>query len=133
LVSLVRSLWSDGASVGGLAPREAATSIAGALAERTGLSTRDRALLVFAAKLTLFPQGSRAEDLQTLRAEGLSERAVFDVVGLVCLFSFMNRLADGTGVVLDPQRHELARELLGEDALQAHLEWGRGPGAGDAG
>jgi len=57
---------------------------------------------------------------------GLDERAVYDVVMVVACFAFMNRLADGTGVTVQADRYDLARDLLGEAALAGHLRWSRG-------
>ncbi len=57
-------------------------------------------MVVFARKLTLTPPGMTADDLDGLRATGLSEEQTLDVVLITSLFNFMNRLADGLGVEL---------------------------------
>lgn len=60
----------------------------------------DKALVVFAEKLTRFPGQVEEADLAALRAHGLSDRALHDVVQVVSLFNYYNRVADGLGVNL---------------------------------
>lgn len=78
----------------------------------------------FSFKLTRSPGSVTAADHVPLRAVGLDDRAIHDVVQVVACFSFMNRLADGTGVTLLPARHALAVDLFGKAALSEHLAWG---------
>lgn len=61
-----------------------------------------RAILDFAAKLTKTPGAMMAEDVERLRAQGLSDRAVHDVVQVTAYFNYINRIADGLGVDLEP-------------------------------
>ena len=42
--------------------------------------------------------------MQGLRNLGLSDEQILSVVGITCLFNFMNRLADGLGVDIGPER-----------------------------
>ena len=67
-----------------------------------------------------------ARHLDPLRSVGLSDDEIHDVVHVVCCFSYMNRLADGLGVSVLPDREALAVELLGAEALAAHREWSAG-------
>lgn len=85
------------------------------------LDPDDQAIVRYAIRLTLWPRSVRAEHLEPLRH--LGERLIHDVAHVVCCFSYMNRLADGTGVGLLPPRYALAVELFGQDALDAHLAW----------
>ena len=67
----------------------------------------------------------RAHHLVPLRAVGMDDRQIHDVVHVVACFSYMNRLADGTGVTLTETGHAQAVALFGAEALEAHLAWSR--------
>ena len=67
------------------------------------LSDGDRAMLAFADKLTRTPAAMRAEDVATLRDAGFDDRAIHDVVLVVGYFAFVNRVAEGLGVTLEPK------------------------------
>ena len=43
----------------------------------------------------------RESDVLRLRELGLTDEQILSVVGITCLFNFMNRLADGLGVDID--------------------------------
>lgn len=66
------------------------------------LEAADRAMLEFAEKLTRTPAAMQQADIEGLKAQGFSEEGVVDVVLITCMFNFMDRLADGLGVELDP-------------------------------
>ena len=66
------------------------------------LDEQERAMLVYARKLNLEPATVTAEDIEQLRQTGFSEREILDIAMVVCMFNFMNRLADGLGVEIDP-------------------------------
>ncbi len=44
------------------------------------------------------------EHLAPLRAVGLADRDILDANLVVAYFAFVNRIADGLGVVLEPER-----------------------------
>lgn len=67
-----------------------------------GLSSREEALLRYADLLTLSPATVRAADVAQLRAQGLDDRAIHDACAIVAYFAFVNRIADGLGVELEP-------------------------------
>ncbi len=67
------------------------------------LNQVDQALLVYAGKLTRTPQAMTSEDVAKLRETGLSERAILDACQIASYFNFINRMADGLGVELEPQ------------------------------
>jgi len=69
------------------------------------LSDADRAMLAFADKLTRTPGAMQAGDLVALRAAGFDDRAIHDVVLVVGYFAFVNRVAHGLGVTLEPTRN----------------------------
>jgi len=44
----------------------------------------------------------RQADVDRLRAAGLSDRAISDAVQVISFFNYINRIADGLGVDLEP-------------------------------
>ena len=42
-------------------------------------------------------------DIDALRAHGFSDRAVSDAVQVISFFNYINRVADGLGVDLEPE------------------------------
>lgn len=67
------------------------------------LPSRWMALLTYAEKLTLRPREMAPADLEPLRAEGLSDRDIVDLNQEVAYFHYVNRVADGLGVELEPE------------------------------
>lgn len=65
------------------------------------LSDRERAILDYADKLTRRPWEMQEEDLDPLRAAGLSDEGILDANVTVAYFAYVNRIADGLGVQLD--------------------------------
>lgn len=59
---------------------------------------KTRAALEFAAKLTRQPGAVAQSDIDQLRADGWSDQGAEDIIKVVSLFSFLNRLVDGMGV-----------------------------------
>ena len=70
---------------------------------RAPLPRQDRAILAFAEKLTRTPAEVRREDVEALRAEGLDDEAIHEVVQIAAMFNYFNRLADGLGIELEPE------------------------------
>lgn len=68
---------------------------------QVALNPRQRALLDYAVKLTREPGAMTVEDLAPLRAVGFSDRAILDLNQAVAYMAYVNRVADGLGVVLD--------------------------------
>lgn len=65
------------------------------------LKPRQRAMLDYADKLTREPGAMTETDLIPLREAGLDDRAILDLNQCVAYFAYVNRVADGLGVVLD--------------------------------
>lgn len=63
------------------------------------LDGQDRAMLHYAVKLNTAPAAVTPADVRELREAGFDERAVVDIVLVVAKYNFMNRLANGLGVV----------------------------------
>lgn len=66
------------------------------------LSPRERALGEFAEALTRAPGHMREADLAPLRAAGLDDAAITDLVQVVAYFNYINRVADGLGIEREP-------------------------------
>jgi uncharacterized peroxidase-related enzyme len=67
------------------------------------LSPTDRALCDYAIKLTHTPAAMSQADVDALRVHGLSDRAINDAVQVIAFFNYINRVADGLGVDLEPE------------------------------
>jgi len=67
------------------------------------LSKTDRGLCDFAIKLTKTPADMTQEDVNRLRSLGLDDRAISDACQVISYFNYINRVADGLGVDLEPE------------------------------
>ena len=93
------------------------------------LDPQTRGMLDFAVKLTREPTEMRESDVQVLRDLGLTDEQILSVVGITCLFNFMNRLADGLGVDIDADRQQaMDRWVTGPAREQEWLWVGKGMG-----
>ncbi len=59
-------------------------------------------MLAYAEKLTLTPWAMARGDVEALRAAGFSDRAILDINQITGYYAYVNRLADGLGVELEP-------------------------------
>jgi uncharacterized peroxidase-related enzyme len=66
------------------------------------LSPQLRTLLEYAGKLTRTPAAVTLADVAAVRAAGYTDEAVLHAVEITAYFAFVNRLADGLGVELEP-------------------------------
>lgn len=78
------------------------------------MTARQRGLLDYAVKLTRTPGQMRETDVTALREHGLTDRDILDVNQVTAYFAYVNRVADGLGVVTD-------NYALVEDAAIDHL------------
>lgn len=69
---------------------------------RLDLSDRERAVLDYAAKLTRTPSAMVEQDLSPLQQVSLTDRDILDLNLCVAYFAYVNRIADGLGVRLEP-------------------------------
>ena len=60
-------------------------------------------MLRFSTHLTRHPDQVRREDLEELRRQGFSDSQLLDIVQVAAYFNFVNRMADGLGVELEPR------------------------------
>ena len=70
--------------------------------DRVELEARPRAIVSYAIKLTVEPSTMKREDIEVLRQSGLDDRDILHVNMICGYFAFVNRLADGLGVPLEP-------------------------------
>jgi uncharacterized peroxidase-related enzyme len=66
------------------------------------LSPSDQAMLTYAVKLTLEPWNMIEKDVVDLRESGFSDTDILDINQVTGYYAFVNRLADGLGVELEP-------------------------------
>lgn len=59
-------------------------------------------MLNYAARLTQEPGSGSAAAIEELRKHGYSDRAIHDIVQVIAYFNYINRIADGLGVDLEP-------------------------------
>jgi len=67
------------------------------------LNQRQRAIVDYALRLTNSPSSIIEDDIRTLRAAGLADSAVHDAAAIAAYFNFVNRVALGLGVELEPE------------------------------
>ncbi len=65
------------------------------------VTPRQRAMLDYAVKLTRTPGAMRESDIHALRTHGFSDRDILDINQVTAYFAYVNRVADGLGVVTD--------------------------------
>lgn len=73
------------------------------------LTTRQRAMLAFAVKLTDRPAEMGEEDRAALRAAGFSENDIWDISAVAAFYSMSNRLAAAVEMRPNPEYHAMAR------------------------
>lgn len=88
-----------------------------------GLAAPDAALCLWAEKLTRTPAACGLADVQALRAAGFDDVAIHDAAQCIGYFNYVNRVADGLGVDLEPEmtRPQWLTSFLGREigALRA--------------
>ncbi len=67
------------------------------------IAPAERVLLDYAVKLTREPWNMQREDVERLRSAGWSDAAILDLVVVAAYYSFVNRIAEGLGVELEPR------------------------------
>ncbi len=66
------------------------------------LSPADRAMMKYVEKLTLQPWDMVEADVVALREAGFHDTGILDINQVTGYYAFVNRLADGLGVELEP-------------------------------
>ena len=67
------------------------------------LTPADRALCDYAMKLTKDPGAMTDTDVEALRTHGFDDIAIHDAAQVTAYFNYINRIADGLGVDLEPE------------------------------
>ncbi|HJR96085.1 MAG TPA: hypothetical protein VJ807_11690 [Gaiellaceae bacterium] len=67
------------------------------------LTPRERALCDFAVRLTHLAAEVDEEDIEALRAQGLSDVDVSDAIQVIGYFNYVTRVADGVGIEDEPE------------------------------
>ncbi len=70
--------------------------------QAAGLDTRRAAVVRYAIKLTVSPSEMVADDVKALRDAGLTDLDILQLCECVAYYAFVNRIADGLGVELEP-------------------------------
>jgi|TARA_B110000116_G_scaffold246330_1_gene237994 uncharacterized peroxidase-related enzyme len=65
------------------------------------LSAKQKAMLDYSYKLTLFPWDMKKKDVENMQAIGFSDREILDINQVVSYYAYVNRIADGLGVELE--------------------------------
>jgi len=55
-------------------------------------------MLDYAVKLTISQSTMSEDDIRTLRSHGFDDRDILDIVYVVCLYNFNDRMADAMGI-----------------------------------
>jgi uncharacterized peroxidase-related enzyme len=62
------------------------------------LPVAEQAMLDYAVKLTVAPSTVSEDDINTLRSHGFDDRDILDIVYVICLYNFNDRMADAMGI-----------------------------------
>jgi uncharacterized peroxidase-related enzyme len=62
------------------------------------LSAAESGMLDYAVKLTMTPSNVNEEDVVKLRSVGFDDRDILDIIYVICLYNFNDRMADATGI-----------------------------------
>src|SRR5438093_5408498 len=66
------------------------------------LAARDRVLLDAAVALTCEPSERKLEDIERMREYGFDDLAILKATAIAAYYNFINRVASGLGVALEP-------------------------------
>lgn len=83
-----------------------------ALRQLCAESTLPKVVFDWAARLARNPETASPDDVATLRAAGLDDRAILDASLTVAYFSYANRLVMAVGLALEPDFAETCRPQL---------------------
>ena len=73
------------------------------------LSTRQRAMLDFAVKITNASQAIVEDDREALRSAGFSDRDIWDIAAVAAFYNMSNRMASATDMRPNPEYHAQSR------------------------
>lgn len=55
-------------------------------------------MLDYSVKLTVAPSTVSEADIARLRSHGFDDRDILDIIYVICLYNFNDRMADATGI-----------------------------------
>ncbi|MEO9140167.1 MAG: peroxidase-related enzyme [Jatrophihabitans sp.] len=96
-------------ALGGSAQAEATADYIATNWRHAGLDERRTAICAYAEKLTARPHEMSEQDLESLRAVGLDDHAIWDVAEIASMYNFTNRMALATGQQPNAEYHHLDR------------------------
>ncbi|HZA27616.1 MAG TPA: peroxidase [Actinomycetota bacterium] len=70
--------------------------------ETAGLDDRRLGMLRYVEKLTRTPAQTSKHDVELLRRVGFSDQDVLHIAEVTAYYAYVNRIADGLGVELEP-------------------------------
>ncbi len=73
------------------------------------LSPRQRAMLLFAEKITRDSARIEEADRAALRSAGFTDRDIWDISATAAFYNMSNRMASATGMIPNPEYHAMAR------------------------
>jgi uncharacterized peroxidase-related enzyme len=73
------------------------------------LPEREAAMAAYAERLTLHPADVVEADLESLRAVGLDDHQIVELVQVVGMFNLTNRVSSALGFVPNPEYHSVGR------------------------
>ena len=69
--------------------------------KKADITIKEKAMLDYSYKLTLFPWDMKNSDVEDLKKAGFSDKEILDINQIVSYYAYVNRLADGLGVELE--------------------------------
>ena len=79
-------------------------------------------MLDYSVKLTREPWAMQESDVAGLRAVGFEDADILDIAQIVGYFAYVNRIADGLGVGVEPEKWDEIRAA--KNTPQARVENG---------
>ena len=76
------------------------------------LDDSDRSLCQWAEKLTKSPDKMTQADVDLLKEKRFSQSAISDAAQVISYFNYINRIADGLGVDLEPEMEKVKKNLV---------------------
>ena len=79
------------------------------------ISEREKTLLLFIERVSSGSYSLSRDEIDSVRAAGWSDEAIYDAVSVCALFNFFNRWCDGTGVTpMPPEFHLMSGKRMAE-------------------
>jgi uncharacterized peroxidase-related enzyme len=79
---------------------------------RAAIDDKDKAMLAYAAKITLRQSEIDERDVEALKGAGWSEIEILDIAALTAYRNFITRIADALGVQLTEDLARLRKDYL---------------------